>query len=434
MRQHHRLFSVIVCSLIIWNAAVPCGWAASDTEQELRALRQSVEALKQTLQTQQALIQRQQARLETLERQAAAKPPEPSPATPPPAPSPRPVPSSGLGQIGAVLPEIGAVGDIVANSSETSADTEGHDRISARELELVVGSYVDPYSRFDSTVAFSDFEAVSLEEAYLTRWGLPWDVKARFGRFFPRVGKETSTHRDSLPTVDEPFVLKNFFGGDGLHRTGADLTRPFQGPAGWGLEPSVGVLEGGAGDGSVTFGSNRRRPVVYSHLKTYKELSDLSGFELGLTHLVGAGPNDHGFQVNVLGVDATYIYHVTPINKLLLQSEVYVQDRGGASSTNADTGKVTHFDQHPWGLYLLGDYRFAPRWSAGLRLDQVRPVDTAATRSVDQGISAFLTFYQSEFARWRLQYEHETNEGRKQDNAVLLQGTFAIGTHKHSIQ
>ena len=182
------------------------------------------------------------------------------------------------------------------------------------------------------------------------------------------------------------------------------------------------------------FGSVRRRPTVYSHLKTYKDLSDVSGLELGLTHLVGSGPHDNGFQVNVLGVDATYIYHITPINKLLLQSEVYVQDRGGASSTDATTGVVTHFDQHPWGAYLLGDYRFAPRWSAGLRLDQVRPVDTVGKRNVDDGVSAFLTFYQSEFARWRLQYRYESDQDRKQDHAVFLQGTFAIGTHKHQIQ
>jgi len=193
-------------------------------------------------------------------------------------------------------------------------------------------------------------------------------------------------------------------------------------------------LEGKAGEGSVTFGTSRRRPTVYSHLKMFKDLNDLSGLELGLTHLVGSTSKDNGFQVNVLGADATYIHHFTPINKLLLQGEVYVQKRDAAFSKDSDTGKVTRFDQHPWGIYLLGDYRFAPRWSTGLRLDQVRPVDTAASRNIDQGISAFLTFYQSEFARWRLQVRHEEDADKKQDNAVFLQGTFAIGTHKHQLQ
>ncbi len=431
-----RLFFI---STIVSLTVLPPAWAADsssteDLQQEIRELRD--------------LAQKQQARIDELERKiggvlrGATLPPagnsSPAPAVTPPAQLPpagaaaqsRPL----SGQIGAVLPEIGAVGDIVATSSQKRNDTEGNDRISARELELVVGSYVDPYSRFDSTIAFSDQADVELEEAYLTRWGLPGDVKARFGKFFPRVGKEASAHRDSLSTVDEPFVIRNFFGKEGFAKAGADLTRPFGGPFGWVLEPSIGVVEGGAGEDSVTFGSNHRRPTVYSHLKMFRELGDLSNLELGLTHLVGSKSSDNGFQVNVLGADATYTYHVTPTNKLLLQSEVYVQDRGGASSTDSGTGAVTRFDQHPWGIYLLGDYRFAPRWSAGMRLDQVRPVDTAASRNLDQGVSAFLTFYQSEFARWRLQVRHETDADRKEDNAVFLQGTFAIGTHKHALQ
>jgi len=426
MRGHDLIRNVIFLSLILWGTLSPFAWAKEDSRQTNPKMKQELKELRE-------IIQQQQSRIEELERKSAVRPPE---APKPPAQPLRPVPPPPLpvGQIGAVLPEIGAVGDIVATSSQKRSDTEGNDRIAAREVELVVGSYVDPYSRFDSTIAFSDFAEVDLEEAYLTRWGLPWDWKARVGKFFPRVGKEASTHRDSLSTVDEPFVVRNFFGNEGFARAGADLTRPFQGPFGLVLEPSIGVLEGGAGEGSLTFGSNRRRPTVYSHLKMFKDLSDLSGLELGLTHLLGSKKSDNGFQVNVLGADATYTYHVTPTNKLLLQSEVYVQDRGAASSTDPDTGVVSRFDQHPWGIYLLGDYRFAPRWSAGVRLDQVRPVDAAASRNLDQGIAAFLTFYQSEFARWRLQYRHETDADRKEDNAVFLQGTFAIGTHKHQLQ
>ena len=422
---------VLVCAVYAVCVVPPVFVLAETSNDEVAT---ELKEMKKELQAQNELIQKQQAKIDQLERRLETRPVG---VQPPVAPAQAPTPvaqKSAPGQIGAVMPEIGAVGDIVATSSQKRSAAEGNDRIAARELELVVGSYVDPYSRFDSTIAFSDFAEVELEEAYLTRWGLPWDWKARFGKFKPRIGKEASIHRDSLSTVDEPFVVRNFFGNEGISKAGADLARPFEGPFGWVLEPSVGVMEGGAGEDAVTFGSNRRRPTVVSHLKTFREIGDLSSLELGLTHLVGSGPNDNGFQVNVLGADATFIHHFTPINKLLLQSEVYVQDRGGASVTDNDTGKRTRYDQHPWGAYLLGDYRFAPRWSAGFRLDQVRPVDTAASRTLDQGISAFLTFYQSEFARWRLQFRHETDQERKEDNAVFFQGTFAIGTHKHSIQ
>jgi hypothetical protein len=49
-------------------------------------------------------------------------------------------------------------------------------------------------------------------------------------------------------------------------------------------------------------------------------------------------------------------------------------------------------------------------------------------------LSAFLTFYQSEWARWRLQYRHEERANAKTDDAVFLQATVAIGTHKHQLQ
>jgi hypothetical protein len=45
-----------------------------------------------------------------------------------------------------------------------------------------------------------------------------------------------------------------------------------------------------------------------------------------------------------------------------------------------------------------------------------------------------ITFYQSEFARWRLQYQRADLADGTDDNRFFLQGTFAIGVHKHMIQ
>lgn len=420
---------------IVSLTALPPAWAAGSSSTD--DLRQGIRELRE-------LARKQQARIDELERKvstmggvtgsATLKPAGnsgPAPAGTPPAPVPQK--SFIPGQIGAILPEIGVVGDIVAAASESKADTEGNNRISAREIELVFGNYVDPYSRYDATIAFSDFEEVGVEEAYLTRWGLPFDLKGRLGRFFPRIGKAAAGHRDSLETVDEPLVVRRYFGSEGFNRTGVDFTKPMEGPFGLTLEPSVGMLEGGAGEGGTMFGSTRRRPTFYEHLKAFKELTDASSLEMGLTHLIGSKDADARYEVNAFGVDATYLYHVTPINRLKLQSEFYVQDRKEAFSVS-DAGVKTRFDKHPWGAYALADYRFAPRWSAGVRGDHVRLVDTAASRPADQGLSAFLTFYQSEFARWRLQYRHEEKASRKTEDAVFLQGTFAIGTHKHQLQ
>ncbi len=426
MRSSIWIFALGCALCVVPPASVLAETSNDEVAYELKEM-------KKALQTQNALIQKQQQRIEELERRLE---PAPAVAVPPPPPAPSAARASALpGQIGAMLPEIGVVGDIVATSSESSSAAAGNDRVSVRALELVLGSYVDPYSRLDATIHFSDSEAAEIDEAYMTRWGLPWDLKARFGRFFPKVGKAAAGHRDSLSTVDQPLVIRRYLGSEGYFRTGADLNRIFEGPAGWVLEPSFGVLEGGlAGEGGSLFGSNRRRPTVYSHLKTFKEISDASNVELGLTHLVGSSDADAAFEVNALGVDVTYRHHLTPVNPLKLQGEFFLQQRDEAFSINADTGATTHFDRRPWGGYLLADYRFAPRWSAGARVDHVRLVDTAAPRHADQGLSAFLTFYQSEWARWRLQFRHEERANEKTDDSVMFQGTFAIGTHKHQMQ
>ncbi len=61
------------------------------------------------------------------------------------------------------IPEIGVVAAAVYTQDSSKADTDGADRVSLRELELVLGSNVDPFSRLDATISFSDTEAPSLE-------------------------------------------------------------------------------------------------------------------------------------------------------------------------------------------------------------------------------------------------------------------------------
>lgn len=93
-------------------------------------------------------------------------------------------------------------------------------------------------------------------------------------------------------------------------------------------------------------------------------------------------------------------------------------------------------DGHLWGGYGLLDFRINSRWAAGLRLDYVELVDNQAANphAADVGYTGYLTFYQSEFSRWRLQYNHIDQADGKDDNQFLIQGTFAIGDHKHKIQ
>jgi hypothetical protein len=413
---------------------------ADPSSEMLEALRQQVQQLTGMVQQLQTTVEVQQRQIAQLERgvpapvgQAAGIPPS----------------TSGLRQIsgGANLsafnPEIGVVADLTGQLSESSADGEGNDKLSAREVELVFGHPIDPYSRLDVTATFSDFEETALEEAYITHWGLPGEITAKLGRMRPKIGKASTTHGERLETVDYPLVVQRYLGNEGLFRTGLELAEFI--PAPWTTvthELTAGMMEGGVGEGGSLFGETRRRPSYYAHLKNFWEVSDESNVELGATYLTGSRDDDSDLEVQTLGLDATLIHYVTPTNKLKWQTEAYLQDRDESftAEVDGDTGEETsrtEFDNNPWGWYTLLDYRLSPRFGVGGRFDYVEPVDldpSVRARHADTAWSGYLTLYQSEFARWRLQYRHTDFAAGGDDNAIFAQAIFIIGVDRHPLQ
>ncbi|MFM1849085.1 MAG: hypothetical protein RL417_2559 [Pseudomonadota bacterium] len=332
------------------------------------------------------------------------------------------------------LPDIGVITDIVASSTESAEDEEGNDRFSVREIELVFGHDIDPYARLDTVLTFSDFEDPDVETAMVTYSGLPYDTTARIGRMRQRVGKATAQHRDSLETVDEPLVVQRYLGIEGLFRTGLEGSgfTPLSGDS-FTQELILGVMEGGVGEDGELFGETRRRPSGYGHIGNFFDISDDTAFELGGTYLIGSQDDDSSAEVQAFGIDATFIHYVTPRNKFKLQSELYLQSR---DETSGNDGEGDVYAEDPYGIYVLADYRLAERWGLGARFDYVEPtlVEEARAQSADKAYNAMITFFQSEFARWRLQYQYADLADGTDDNRFFLQGTFAIGVHKHVLQ
>src|SRR3989338_7616248 len=257
-------------------------WA--DSSEEMAQLRRQVQQLTD-------LVQRLNERLAAVEQTAEASP----------GPVAANLSQQARGSLSAFNPEIGVLADIVGQFSESSADGEGNDKLSAREVEIVFGHPIDPYSRLDITTSFSDFEAAALEEAYITHWGLPAELKGRIGRLKPKVGKAVAIHRDSLDTVDEPLVVSQYLGAEGLSRTGVELSGFL--PTPWTAvthELTGGVMEGGVGEGGTLFGTVRRRPSWYAHLKNFWDISDTTNAEFGATYLLGSKDADRAYEVNAL--------------------------------------------------------------------------------------------------------------------------------------
>lgn len=415
-----RIALILILFLILIIPKEACAQDMAALEAQVKQLTQVVYSLKNT-------VDMQQQEISDLKKTYQIKYQTPAPQ---PAPVPSIIPPK-------FIPEIGAVADMAAKLSSPKDDLDNVNRVSVREVELVLGSNVDPYSRLDATIAFADSNELDVEEAYLTRFGLPFDTTARAGIFLPKIGKALPVHRDSIETVDEPLVIQRYFGDEGMHKAGVDLTKILDLPLPSVHQVTIGVLQGGNGEGGTAFGPAWRRPTLYGHLKNYMDITDVTNVELGISDALGSNNEDASFKSNVLGLDATLRHVINPQQEIKLQSEAfYMHRRDDPVGETSEFTMTSNPSGDFWGGYALFDIRFSQSWGTGFRFDYVEPVDRLLTdkNKAETGISAYLTFYQSEFARWRVQFSHLVRTVGDDDNRVFLQGTFAIGGHKHKLQ
>jgi len=155
-------------------------------------------------------------------------------------------------------------------------------------------------------------------------------------------------------------------------------------------------------------------------LRAYRDLTESTNLDVGAS--ITRGPTDVGTDLNkrLMGVDITFRYR--PLRRAIyqrlnLRTELIWsrQDLPGATKTTA------------FGFYGLGEYQFAQRWYAGVRIDRSgRALEADVT---DTGGSAFLTFWPTEFSLIRAQYRHIKYAEGHRGNEVLFQLSFSIGAH-----
>lgn len=426
----------IFCLLGIARSAQAAEIPLEALQNEVRELKEMVASLKSTVQSQNEMLQKQSMRIAALEEGKAVLGEVPSPAGAPK--------MTGLSQ--GFNPEIGLVGTVQAHLTENTEDDHGHDTIALKEIELNISQYVDPYSRLDAILSFNDaFEEqnAEIEEAYYTHWALPFGFQGQIGKFRSKIGKQNLLHLHQLPTVDYPLVIQDFFGEEGLSSSGVRLQNWIPNPWDIPIELTGEVLRGNNG---ASFSRISRRPIFNTHLKTFFQLSPAVNLELGGTVMFGdenpqvadidgvlLDPEEKGqdrYGIHVLGADATLHWILPEGRSVTFQNEIYFQDRGSNSSIQ------TNVNHDPWGFYSLLDIRLSPRWSAGVRFDYVEPLGVIDQHGRTASVSPYLTFWQSEFANFRIQYSHTDPAGadEKADDAIYLQANFLIGSHKHPVQ
>src|SRR5215218_1596994 len=210
----------------------------------------------------------------------------------PKAPSAAQQPGQGRPTNARLLPDISAVGDLVGDLSPKGSTQEGGERFAIREVEVAIQAAVDPYFRGDIFLGISDLEGVAIEQAYLTATALPWGLEVRLGRYLMPVGKQNTTHRHDLHTIEYPYALQRFFGAEGLKGTGIYASRIFA-PFGFYQEVILTAVDrfGEAEEGvapTLEPINKKLGGLGYSgRLRNYWDLNEASNLELSFSGVTG---------------------------------------------------------------------------------------------------------------------------------------------------
>ncbi|MCY1034682.1 zinc-regulated TonB-dependent outer membrane receptor [Corallococcus sp. BB11-1] len=303
---------------------------------------------------------------------------------------------------------------VAAFSSKEPLQGGAHDPtqngFNLQQLELSIGSVVDPYFRFDSNIVFSQF-GVEIEEAYATTLDLPANLQVRAGQFLTRFGRINATHPHAWDFVDQPFVMSRVFGGEG--NRGLGMEGSWLAPLPWYVEV-IGSVTDAKGEATARsfFGASNERVLspldlqLTGAVKQFFPLSDDLSLLWGLSTATGPNPTGYRNHTSIYGTDVYLKFR--PITEasaqqLVLQAEVLYRRRQAPGDLLSD-----------WGGYAQTVWRFSNRWATGVRYEFGTAAKTQEGRVANdpldpewiadrQRITASLTFWPTEFSRLRLQ-------------------------------
>jgi hypothetical protein len=358
-----------------------------------------------------------------------------------------------------LLPDISAVGDFVFDLSPDGSTQEDGSRLGVREVEVALQAVVDPYFRGDVFLGVSDLEGIAIEQAYLTTTSLPHQLEARLGRFLMPFGKQNTTHRHDLHTIEYPYVIQRFFSPEGLKGTGLQGSRVFS-PFGFYQEVIVTAVDRlGERPEDLTSAEAVNEEIdglgYSARLRNYVDISESANLELSVSAITGEreqplaetyaatlpeGINAAIARQSVLAADLTYRWR--PLQQglyrsFILQGEVMRQLNESDPRLPGVTGCVACVDaslgyagptRDFTGAYLFARYQTGRRSFVGARYDYLQDPENDG-RTLNAG-SVYLEVFPSEFSKLVAGFEAVSPSGGTVTNRLLFQATFALGPHK----
>ncbi|MBN2195311.1 MAG: hypothetical protein JW751_21010 [Polyangiaceae bacterium] len=346
-------------------------------------------------------------------------------------------------------PEITLCGDILAglviDGGRFYAGESDRSGFGLRGAGLHLQHMLDPYSLFKSAFHFSPSHGVGVEELYVSWFGVAPSTSVTLGRFRQNFGILNRWHEHDLDQSSYPLALRLVLGDEGL--VGQGIMVKWLMPPLWAHanELTVEVVDGS--NETLFSGEHFTVPSSMVHLKSYYDLSSSTYLELGLTGMFGFN-NHRGVAAEdgrlwdepwrrtvATGSDLTVYW--SPLDRAKYQSFTWRSEFYYVAKELPEDSR--QLGSNSWGVYSYLQRQLATQWFAGVRGDVALPT----LRDSDEltwDIVPYLTFWQSEFVYFRLEYQHarylpysarEDTLERRTDNRALLQVDFAAGPHKH---
>lgn len=333
--------------------------------------------------------------------------------------------------LGAFNPAITAFGNFFARSDDRPvyldddpANPEVGDRMSLREVELDFRAPIDPWADGVLITSFAeetpDTYTADIEEGYLTLKKLPFSdsapagLKLEIGRFRPQFGRLNTVHLHDLPQSTYPRALQSVLGPEGLVADGISgrffLPKPGANDS---LEGTLAFLDGG---NAVVAGSQQSSDVaLLAHLSWYHDYQDGRDLEIGTSGWTS------GAQHQLFGLDWTYRwkpYVAGEWKSFLVGGEFFhaeADDPALASHSNA---------LDVWAQHQLGQNLYV-----GARFDWLQSLENPGVET--RTLGAFVTYYTTEFLRFRVGAEHTSSSDPVLDSldSLFLEINFIFGSH-----
>jgi hypothetical protein len=235
--------------------------------------------------------------------------------------------------------------------------------------------------------------------------------------------------------MTRPLVVEAFLGEEGYIGNGASarffVPTPFDDESA--LELTAQALSGG---GVAVADGPAHRPAWVGNLRWFRSFGEAHSMDLALIFLfarTGSGEDREAFTYS-----SDFLYKWKPLRggefrSFVLGGQAFYSQRDFAVDIDADGDgepeTSTESEAAPFGYYGFAQVQLSRMTYLGARWDDTASIDLDTVRR--RAISGYLTWYASEFLRFRFGYERRISDVMEEDgrNSAFAEINIVFGAH-----